>query len=186
MITESQVKKYMNAKSNGGGNPYHDELGRFTSGPSTAFGRFASTKAYTPKAAKQRLGIEGDTNLSNENLTAAAQCYDAAENIFQRCGKSASKSSFDEIKKLANDISVMGAQAQYAITNIARSKSSQDAKKSMATLLSIAERSGFYGQRILLQEWKTGGDEASTNAKYAIAPLKSIYQTMKYINNERG
>ena len=30
-----------NGKNNGGGNPYHDALGRFTTGPSTAFGRFA-------------------------------------------------------------------------------------------------------------------------------------------------
>lgn len=35
MLTEFEVKKYMNA--NGGGNPYHDSLGRFCEGPEGAF-----------------------------------------------------------------------------------------------------------------------------------------------------
>lgn len=116
-MNEFLIKLIQNA-NNGGGNPYHDEKGRFTNGPSGAFGKFKSNSKITKKDI-QDIGFyvrkdKFNSHLSYKNIDALIETNKALDNIYNSAADLEDKNhngsyaafyemTFD-IKKRINDL----------------------------------------------------------------------------------
>lgn len=109
-MNEFLVKLIQNAR-NGGGNPYHDEKGRFTNGPSSAFGKFKSNSKTTKKDI-QDIGFyvrkdKFNSSLSYKNIDALIETNKALDNIYNSAADLEDKNhngSYSEFYEMTYDI----------------------------------------------------------------------------------
>lgn len=107
------IETFRKFENKGKGNPYHDELGKFTTGPSTAFGEFKGSNdlVYGPQADYKGVSFEdakeapyrpfmGEvglgnneflTSMSKENADATLQTIAALRNVKSEIEKRAAK-----------------------------------------------------------------------------------------------
>lgn len=115
-IKFSLINQVFNTSSNGGGNPYHDEEGKFTNAPTAAF-----TKIGTDPADKEGMFVEEPhplqvgyknrsrdskefTTVLNDKQLSALGTYQKGFEQIAKCFKNVSRLGDDREKTMARDI----------------------------------------------------------------------------------
>lgn len=143
-----EISRIMN--KNGGGNPYHDALGKFTNGPSGAFGKFSSKekpgKWDFEKIGFVTLGGKFESALEKKEIDALVKIHQAMDNVYNHAADLEDKnggisySSFyemtsdigDRIKEFSNASRPnRGLKANEVQQLVARTKQTENKIKSM-------------------------------------------------------
>lgn len=126
-MNEFLIKLIQNA-NNGGGNPYHDELGRFTSGPSSSMGSYGTS-------AEERYN-NGTRKIEFPKNSRESENFQKAHQIVSIAADEITDSKRSSIRKEAYATKAINAawQIRYSASNIAKLSGEEKTPKNIALI----------------------------------------------------
>ena len=188
----------------GKGNPYHDKLGRFTSGPSTAFGMFARNSEFrhikesTPKSAARSIGLPTSgpndivmTSMTDEQLIAVYDCEIATIGVenFNRNADSTHEEAPKELlslnDRIANNAATIYEETKKFVRGTAGEKKGTR-ESEMKSALNVIKKMTDDSQKCADLASKINVPESEDYAKRLVVEgndaLQAVRATLSYIS----